>query len=578
MKSTSLTSLLTVLHHLRFPAQIIAISIVVSFFNVYPQTAQGVNHAFHNKFVFGVDGGITIPQTDYEKNKIGYSLRLSGEYFLKTNSIHLVGLKLKIGSEEVTGEDSRTTISTQDGQRNIPPVFKTSVFSAGLAATYSISINDVFFPFISAGFTELWFDPKDNNGKPAEGNSTNLYNRTANAISFEGGFKVLVSDRVSINISANPYILSTDYLDDIAAAFENDSYTSVLVGFSYSPFVESDSDGDGVVDSEDMCPETPYGISVDEFGCPVDTDKDGVPDYIDECPGTPVGTTVDQKGCPLDSDGDGVVDSEDMCPETPYGVSVDEFGCPVEDEIVSEQKITIPGDDIFPPNSAMVKIEGKKYLDEVILQLQKFTDKRWRIEGHMDSVGDTKSLMTLSFERAKAILEYFSFFGGLNRENFQVFGMGADYPIDDNNTEEGRKQNRRIEIVPETTDVRTDSLTKPEEEFNQFILRGDDSFESNTATLKELAKILLDEIAAFIKNQPESRWRIEGYTDNQGSASLQKKITTERAYAIYDYLIAEGLSADQFTVSGLGSSNPIANNDTEEGRSANRRILIIRED
>jgi OOP family OmpA-OmpF porin len=332
------------------------------------------------------------------------------------------------------------------------------------------------------------------------------------------------------------------------------------------------------VDSEDMCPETPYGVSVDEFGCPVDTDKDGVPDYIDECPKTAVGTTVDQKGCPLDSDGDGVVDSEDMCPETPYGVSVDEFGCPKEDEIFSKQKITIPGDDIFAPNSAMIKIEGKKYLDEVILQLQKFTDKKWRIEGHMDSVGDTKSLMTLSYERAKAVLEYFSFFGGLNRENFQVIGMGSNYPLGDNNTEEGRKQNRRIEIVPETTDVITDSLTKPEEEFNQFILRGDDSFESNTATLKELAKILLDEIAAYIKNQPGSRWRIEGYTDNQGSASLQKKITSERAYAIYDYLIAEGLSADQFTVSGLGSSNPIANNDTQEGRSTNRRILIVRED
>jgi outer membrane protein OmpA-like peptidoglycan-associated protein len=196
----------------------------------------------------------------------------------------------------------------------------------------------------------------------------------------------------------------------------------------------------------------------------------------------------------------------------------------------------------------------------------------------MDSVGDTKSLMTLSFERAKAVLEYFSFFGGLNRDNFEVFDMGDDYPLGDNNTEEGRKQNRRIEIVPETTDVITDSLTKPEEEFNQFILRGDDSFETNTATLNDLAKILLKEIAAYIKNQPGSKWRIEGYTDNQGSASLQKKITSERAYAIYDYLIAEGLSADQFTVSGLGSSNPIANNDTQEGRSANRRILIIRED
>ncbi|MCW8803960.1 MAG: hypothetical protein OQK57_06140, partial [Ignavibacteriaceae bacterium] len=131
----------------RYLSYVVALVILIFLHEGLPQTKKDVNHAFHNTFVFGLDGGITLPQTDYEKNKTGYSLRLNGEYFFKTNSIHLVGLKLKIGSEEVTGEDSRTTVSTQDGPRDIPPVFKTSVFSVGLAATYSISIKDVFFPF-----------------------------------------------------------------------------------------------------------------------------------------------------------------------------------------------------------------------------------------------------------------------------------------------------------------------------------------------------------------------------------------------------------------------------------------------
>jgi outer membrane protein OmpA-like peptidoglycan-associated protein len=226
----------------------------------------------------------------------------------------------------------------------------------------------------------------------------------------------------------------------------------------------------------------------------------------------------------------------------------------------------------------MIKIEGKKNLEEIIRQLQESPIKKWRIQGHMDSAGNKRFLKNLSLERATAVLEYISYFGGLTKENFQVFGMGDDFPVDDKDTEESRKRNRRIEIVPDETVNFPDTTAPREDVFNQFIFRGDDSFESNTATLKELAKILLDEIAVYIKNQPESKWRIEGYTDNQGSASLQKKITSERAYAIYDYLIAEGLSADQFTVSGLGSSNPIANNDTEQGRSANRRVLIIRED
>lgn len=60
------------------------------------------------------------------------------------------------------------------------------------------------------------------------------------------------------------------------------------------------------------------------------------------------------------------------------------------------------------------------------------------------------------------------------------------------------------------------------ETFYQFILRGDDTFETNSATLIDVAKILLNEIAGYIKNQPGSKWRIEGHTDNQGSVSMLK--------------------------------------------------------
>jgi outer membrane protein OmpA-like peptidoglycan-associated protein len=106
-------------------------------------------------------------------------------------------------------------------------------------------------------------------------------------------------------------------------------------------------------------------------------------------------------------------------------------------------------DDIFLPNSYKIKLEGKKYLDEIMSVLQKSPIKNWRIEGHMDSMGEARFLRTLSLERAKAVLEYFTYFGGLKRENFQVFGLGDKTPIADNKTEEGRKQNRRIEIIGE---------------------------------------------------------------------------------------------------------------------------------
>jgi len=63
-------------------------------------------------------------------------------------------------------------------------------------------------------------------------------------------------------------------------------FFTAMGGISYSFLTEFDTDGDGVVDSKDMCANTPAGIKVDEFGCPFDSDKDGVPDYLDECAGT----------------------------------------------------------------------------------------------------------------------------------------------------------------------------------------------------------------------------------------------------------------------------------------------------
>ena len=84
-----------------------------------------------------------------------------------------------------------------------------------------------------------------------------------------------------------------------------------------------DSDGDGVEDGMDRCPNTPAGTRVDGYGCETDSDGDGVKDSKDKCPNTPRGVAVNADGCPMDSDGDGVADGMDKCPKTPAGAKVD---------------------------------------------------------------------------------------------------------------------------------------------------------------------------------------------------------------------------------------------------------------
>lgn len=101
------------------------------------------------------------------------------------------------------------------------------------------------------------------------------------------------------------------------------------VSYVFGRPAPQDSDGDGVFDDLDQCPDTSRAMAVDATGCPypVDTDGDGVLDSVDRCPDTPAGMRINSAGCPIDGDSDGVLDSRDRCPNTPRGDRVDQQGC-----------------------------------------------------------------------------------------------------------------------------------------------------------------------------------------------------------------------------------------------------------
>ena len=97
-----------------------------------------------------------------------------------------------------------------------------------------------------------------------------------------------------------------------------------------------------------------------EYVPPADSDGDGVPDDRDRCPNTPAGTRVDSFGCPVpvDSDGDGVPDDRDRCPNTPAGTQVDADGCPIA---VEEPAACIDGRDWFR-SDASIFVDGRSYV------------------------------------------------------------------------------------------------------------------------------------------------------------------------------------------------------------------------
>ena len=234
--------------------------------------------------------------------------------------------------------------------------FESPITQVGLAGTWLLTgkkeKEHEVVPFFSAGLAFLSFDPhgdlQDKSGNPyyywKDGSirdlperginlfyahtvsrdyvyetrlkdSTVNYSRTTFAIPLTTGVKLKLTPIIDVNLALTYHYSFTDYLDNVKKG-GNDAYLFSSVSLTYhfirlpkkqreevsQLFVEidkMDSDGDGVPDADDLCPNTPKGIKVDGKGCPIDSDADGVPDYLDKEPHSKGGLPVDVNGVEL---------------------------------------------------------------------------------------------------------------------------------------------------------------------------------------------------------------------------------------------------------------------------------------
>ncbi|CAE6943280.1 Belongs to the ompA family [Vibrio sp. B1FIG11] len=104
---------------------------------------------------------------------------------------------------------------------------------------------------------------------------------------------------------------------------------------------------------------------------------------------------------------------------------------------------------------------------------------------------------------------------------------------------------------------------------------GSGTFEFDSAKLTDSVSERLDNFVNFLNEYPQAQVEITGYTDSSGPAAYNQKLSERRAQAVADYLIAAGIDADRFTVTGMGEENPVADNSTHEGREQNRRVEVV---
>ena len=101
------------------------------------------------------------------------------------------------------------------------------------------------------------------------------------------------------------------------------------------------------------------------------------------------------------------------------------------------------------------------------------------------------------------------------------------------------------------------------------------TFEYDSATLTSESRPVLSELAADLKKYPRLKIELQGHTDSKGSDKYNQQLSGKRAQSVRDYLLQQGVSTQQLTAKGYGEAQPVADNNTEEGRSQNRRVVMM---
>lgn len=263
------------------------------------------------------------------------------------------------------------------------------------------------------------------------------------------GAKFKVSNRVNFDLGYTMNFINTDNVDGTVAP-GNDSWSYTSAGLEFSLGAKNKPNLDWV---------NPIALMYDELKDPAlrkelealkqrvntleaadllkDSDGDGVADKLDKCPNTEAGIKVDGAGCPLDTDNDGVPDSKDSCP-TEKG-TVEFNGCPGSP---SSSANAIQ----FEFNSSVLKTSSYPILDQLSNDLRSKVILKVELGGHASEEGTTDYNLQLSKDRANAVKTYLVN-SGVAASKIVTKGFGETRPVASNATEEGRQLNRRVEVV-----------------------------------------------------------------------------------------------------------------------------------
>ena len=131
-----------------------------------------------------------------------------------------------------------------------------------------------------------------------------------------------------------------------------------------------------------------------------------------------------------------------------------------------------------------------------------------------------------------------------------------------------------LELAPMTQEVTADAMYSAlnKDGFMALYI----NFDTGKSTIKPDSMAIIGQITALLQAHPEFKVSIEGHTDNMGTAQSNKTLSTQRAKAVMNAVVKKGIAATRMTAIGWGQEKPIADNRSEEGKSKNRSVEIVK--
>lgn len=227
----------------------------------------------------------------------------------------------------------------------------------------------------------------------------------------------------------------------------------------------------------------------------------------------------------------------------------------------------------FTIDSDEIQRQDQEKLAVVGTFLTKYPVSTAVIEGHSDNVGQPQHNLDLSQRRAQSVVDYLVSVQHIDASRLQAVGYGETRPIADNATEEGKRQNRRIDaVIACVTDVQG-LVVKPARATMALYI----DYANNQAGIDPKYDADLRRVATFLKANPDTTATVEGHTGGlQGNPEKAMEVSQLRAQNVVDYLVDQcGIDRARLTARGFGQERRFAYNTSVEGRQENRRINVI---